>query len=145
MDATVLTFNSLRGDTRPRPKHTQLKDEVIVLEEMEDPEPPIGERKRAETRALLAQLLPCFSPLCCVAFVVLLAIPIGVAVWDVSNARSASTGRRPRRRRRRPCRRTCPRSSRRRRRRRRHRRRRPRPPDPPPARRDRRRRRRSRR
>jgi len=84
MDATVLTFNSLRGDARTRPKHTQLKDEVIVLEEMEQ-EPPIGERKQAEARAFVAQLLPCFSPLCCIGCLVLLAIPIGVAVWDVSN------------------------------------------------------------
>ena len=84
MDSTVLTFNSLRGDARTRPKHTQLKDEVIVLEEMEQ-EPPIGERKQAEARAFVAQLLPCFSPLCCIGCLVLLAIPIGVAVWDVSN------------------------------------------------------------
>ena len=81
MDGTVLTFNSLRGDTHPRAKHTQLTEEEVALEDEER----ALERGQAETRAFVAQLLPCFSPLCCLGCLVLLAIPIGVAVWDVGN------------------------------------------------------------
>ena len=72
-DGTQLTFHSLRGQETGK-AIANPKRKILVYEDAE-----LKDERRIPP---LQQLCPCFSLWCCLPWLLLLLVPIGVAIWD---------------------------------------------------------------